>query len=82
MLRNDSQTGSVPVKTVCTAENKRFVLLFIIPHQRVCKRVSIVVKRRVDRHSGSFVYHYDIFIFIDNIDRQIDSGIFGEEVSS
>ena len=60
MLRNDSQTGSVPVKTVCTAENKRFVLLFIIPHQRVCKRVSIVVKRRVDRHSGSFVYHYDI----------------------
>lgn len=57
--------GGIPVQTVHGAEYERCLLIPVIPGDRVCQRVLVMSLRRVDRHSGRFVDHEDMFVFID-----------------
>ena len=67
------QAGSIPVEAVCAPKDEWLALLLIIVHQSVGKRVTIVVKGWMDRHPGRFVYHDDVLILINDIQRQIYS---------
>ena len=72
MFGNNGQSGSIPVKTVCAAEDKGLSLLRVVPHQSICQGVFIIVQRRMDRHSGRFVDNKDIIVFIYNMKRKLN----------
>ena len=71
VLGDYGKTGGIPVQPVDTAENEGLPLTGKIPGQSVGKGVFIIVQRRVNGHSGSFVEYHQIFILVENIQRKL-----------
>ena len=71
VLCNERKSGGITVQTIDAAEDERAVLLFKIAGKSISKRVVIIVHGRMDRYSGRLVNHHQIFILINNIQRQI-----------
>ena len=71
MFGDYGQPGGVSIQTVGAAEDKWLSLILVIPHKGVCQRIAVVVKGRVDRHSGRLVYHENVFVFVNNAERKL-----------
>ena len=67
MLRHNGKPRRIPVKPVNTAKNKWLPLLFKIPRKCIAKGIVIIMKRRMNRHSGRLIDHKQILILIYNI---------------
>ena len=67
MLGDHSQTGGVPVETVCTPKDERFVLPCIIIHQSICKGIAVIVEGWMDRHPRRLVDDDEIIVLVHNI---------------
>ena len=71
VLGNQSKTGGITVQTIDAAEDERAVLPLKIAGKSVSERIIVIVHGRMDWHSGRLVNHHQIFILINNIQRQI-----------
>ena len=71
VLCDEGKAGGVPIKAVDAAEDKGNALLLKIPCESVCNCVVIVPHGRMDRHSGGLVDDHEVFILIDNIQREL-----------
>lgn len=71
MLCDNSQTGSVFVKTVDTAEYEKFPLLLKVPGKCISDSIVIIIHRRMYGHPSGFIDHKKVFIFINNVYWQI-----------
>lgn len=70
MFGYDRDTGSIPVQPVCASKNKGFVFAPEIEGQSISQRIVIIVYGRMGWHPGGFVYCDNIFILIEDIQRQ------------
>ena len=67
MLCDDRQPGGIPVQAVRTPEDKRLILLLIIPHQRICKGITVVLHGWVHGQSCRLIDHQDVLILINDL---------------
>ena len=56
---------------VPAAEDKRLSLILVVPCQGIGQGVIVVFHGGMDRHSGRFVDHQDVFIFINNVQGKL-----------
>ena len=68
----NQESGGIAVQTVDTAEDKGDILLLKVPGYCICESVFIIADGRMYRHICRFIDDHQIFVFIDNVERQAD----------
>lgn len=69
----NNHTGSALVKSADGSERRIFSFLRKICRNSVCKRITLMIVRRVHCHKRRFIDNKNIFIFINNIQFGIGS---------
>ena len=69
---HNREPRGVAVQTVAAAEDKGLILLVIIPRQRVCQRIIIIMHRRMNGHARRLMDDQQILVFIQNGEGERD----------
>ena len=72
MLCDQSESGRVTVKAVDAAESIWNLLVIVIAAYGICKRMIVMIQRRVNGHLSRLVYGEDILVLLTDRKRHGD----------